>query len=32
MASARLAVATQYPMLVLMVVYTVGGLWLLSSG
>jgi hypothetical protein len=32
MASARLAVATQYPMLVLMVLYTVGGLWLLSSG
>jgi hypothetical protein len=31
-ASARLAVATQYPMLLLMVLYTVSGLWLLSSG
>lgn len=30
--SPRLAVATQYPMLVLMVLYTVGGLWLLSAG
>jgi hypothetical protein len=30
--SPRLAVATQYPMLMLMVFYTVGGLWLLSSG
>ena len=30
--SPRLAVATQYPMLVLMVFYTVGGLWLLSAG
>jgi hypothetical protein len=30
--SPRVAVATQYPMLVLMVVYTVGGLWLLSAG
>ncbi len=30
--SPRLAVATQYPMLGLMVLYTVGGLWLLSAG
>ncbi len=30
--SPQLAVATQYPMLVLMVLYTVGGLWLLSAG
>lgn len=30
--SPRVAVATQYPMLVLMVLYTVGGLWLLSAG
>lgn len=30
--SPRLAAATQYPMLVLMVLYTVGGLWLLSRG
>jgi hypothetical protein len=30
--STRVAVATQYPMLVLMVLYTVGGLWLLSAG
>jgi hypothetical protein len=30
--SPRLAVATQYPMLMLMVLYTVGGLWLLSAG
>jgi hypothetical protein len=28
----RAAVLTQYPLLVLMVLYTVGGLWLLSSG
>ena len=31
-ASARTAVRTQYAMLALMVVYTVGGLWLLSRG
>jgi hypothetical protein len=30
--SARLALRTQYAMLALMVVYTVGGLWLLSQG
>ena len=30
--SPRTAVATQYPMLALMVLYTVGGLWLLSLG
>ena len=30
--SPRLAVATQYPMLMLMVLYTVGGMWLLSQG
>jgi hypothetical protein len=30
--SARTAMQTQYVMLVLMVVYTVGGLWLLSQG
>jgi hypothetical protein len=30
--SPRLAVATQYPMLMLMVLYTIGGLWLLSAG
>ena len=28
----RTAVLTQYPLLALMVLYTVGGLWLLSSG
>ncbi len=31
-ASARTAVRTQYAMLMLMVLYTVGGLWLLSKG
>jgi hypothetical protein len=30
--SPRLALWTQYPMLVLMVLYTVGGLWVLSQG
>ena len=30
--SARLAVATQYPMLALMVAYTVGGMWILHQG
>jgi hypothetical protein len=30
--SSRVAVATQYPMLMLMVLYTVGGMWLLSRG
>jgi len=30
--SARLALRTQYAMLALMVLYTVGGLWLLSRG
>jgi hypothetical protein len=30
--SPRVAAATQYPMLVLMVAYTVGGLWVLSLG
>ena len=30
--SARMALWTQYPMLVLMVLYTVGGLWVLSQG
>jgi hypothetical protein len=30
--SSRVAVATQYPMLMLMVLYTVGGMWLLSQG
>jgi hypothetical protein len=30
--SARTAVRTQYAFLVLMVLYTVGGLWLLSQG
>jgi hypothetical protein len=29
---ARVAIASQYPMLALMVAYTVGGLWLLSQG
>jgi hypothetical protein len=28
----RVAIATQYPMLALMIAYTVGGLWLLSQG
>jgi hypothetical protein len=28
----RIAVASQYPMLLLMVAYTVGGMWLLSQG
>ena len=30
--SPRLATATQYPLLLLMVLYTVCGLWLLSRG
>jgi hypothetical protein len=30
--SSRVAVATQYPMLMLMVLYTVSGMWLLSRG
>ncbi|MFN2471089.1 MAG: hypothetical protein ABR583_08890 [Gaiellaceae bacterium] len=30
--SARTALRSQYAMLVLMVMYTVGGLWLLSQG
>jgi hypothetical protein len=30
--TARMALWTQYPMLVLMVLYTVGGLWVLSQG
>jgi hypothetical protein len=30
--SPRTAIRTQYAMLALMVVYTVGGLWLLSRG
>jgi hypothetical protein len=30
--SPRVAVATQYPLLTLMVLYTVGGMWLLSRG
>jgi hypothetical protein len=28
----RLALRSQYPMLALMILYTVGGLWLLSQG
>jgi hypothetical protein len=30
--SSKVALRTQYPLLALMVVYTVGGLWLLSRG